>query len=133
MGYMFLPWKRYFDFSGRSRRMEFWMFVLLSAVFGAIFGAFVGGSMGWAASHNMEPTAGFWILCVLFYLLIFVLFGIPGIALGVRRLHDQDKSGWLYLLNFVPIANFYILFLMFMPGTVGPNQYGPDPKQVPIV
>ena len=47
---------------------------------------------------------------------------IPAIAVSVRRMHDQDRSGWWIL---VPIAN--IIFL-FIDGTRGPNRFGPDPK-----
>ena len=48
---------------------------------------------------------------------------IPSIALAVRRMHDNDKSGWWIL---VPIYN--IIVIWFMEGTRGPNRFGPDPK-----
>jgi hypothetical protein len=47
---------------------------------------------------------------------------IPAIAVAVRRMHDQDRSGWWILC---PIAN--IIFL-FIDGTPGTNRFGPDPK-----
>ena len=51
------------------------------------------------------------------------------LAQGVKRLHDLDKSGWLILLMFVPIVNaLFGLYMLFADGTVGPNQYGEDPK-----
>jgi len=61
---------------------------------------------------------------------------IPSIAVGVRRLHDRDMSGWWYLGLFVgmiiPLVNFIaaiaFLVLMLLPGTPGPNRFGPDPK-----
>jgi uncharacterized membrane protein YhaH (DUF805 family) len=47
----------------------------------------------------------------------------------VRRLHDQDKSGWLILLSFIPyIGGLILLVLMLIDGTPGANRYGPDPK-----
>ncbi len=52
---------------------------------------------------------------------------LPGIAVGVRRMHDVNKSGW-YLL--IPLYN---LILACTPGTVGPNEYGADPKEQPEV
>lgn len=121
MEWMLLPLKRYADFSGRSRRMEYWMFqlgiliayialVIVAAVFGAIsetLGSLVVG-LGLAVIG---------LGCI-----------VPSIAVGVRRLHDQDKSGWLMLLAFVPIASIVLLVFMFLEGTSGPNQYGEDPK-----
>ena len=69
---------------------------------------------GVSASANF--TGG--TITTIFILLILV----PGLAVAVRRVHDQDKSGWFVL---VPIYN---LILMFLEGTRGPNQFGPDPK-----
>lgn len=63
-------------------------------------------------------------------LLIVFLLGtiVPAIAVQVRRFHDQDKSGWFVLLNFIPfIGGLIVLVMMCMEGTPGPNQYGPDP------
>ncbi len=47
---------------------------------------------------------------------------IPMIACQIRRMHDQDRSGWWIL---VPIAGFIFLFI---EGTKGDNRFGPDPK-----
>ena len=53
---------------------------------------------------------------------------IPGLAVQVRRLHDQDLSGWLVLVNLVPyLGALVMLVLMCIKGTNGENQYGPDP------
>ena len=50
------------------------------------------------------------------------------IMLGVRRLHDLEKSGWWMLLLLVPLVNlFFALYLLFFKGTEGPNEYGEDP------
>jgi uncharacterized membrane protein YhaH (DUF805 family) len=48
---------------------------------------------------------------------------IPGIAVGVRRMHDVGKSGWYCL---IPIYN---LVLACTEGTAGSNEYGSDPKR----
>lgn len=54
---------------------------------------------------------------------------IPGLAVQVRRFHDQDKSGWFILLGFIPYIGGLILFVfMCLEGTRGPNRFGPDPK-----
>ncbi len=54
---------------------------------------------------------------------------IPGLAVGVRRMHDQDKSGWWLLIAFIPIIGWIVLLVFYLTdGTRGANQYGPDPK-----
>jgi len=64
----------------------------------------------------LDPSLS--IISSLFSLAILV----PGIAAGVRRMHDVGKSGW-YIL--IPIYN---LILAFTEGDQGTNQYGLDPK-----
>lgn len=157
MHWMLLPLKRYFDFTGRSRRMEFWMFqlfVLLVNV--ALVMVFMSGFplAELAAISEAESSGGanqvppqevlamfgplFWLglaLVMLWGLFIF----IPSLAVTVRRLHDRDMSGWWYggllIASFLPIVNIFamlgflvLLVLMFLPGTPGPNRFGPDPK-----
>jgi len=61
---------------------------------------------------------------------------VPSVAVTVRRLHDRDMSGWWYLgviiVGAIPfvgfLANIPILVLMALPGTLGSNRFGPDPK-----
>ena len=120
MEWMLLPLKRYADFSGRSRRKEYWMFllgvfiaaILLSIVEGIVgLGGMVGGVYG--------P------LTVLFFLGVFV----PSLAVQVRRFHDQDKSGWFVLLGLIPIlGGLAVLIFMCLEGTRGSNRFGEDPK-----
>ena len=137
MNYMFLPLKRYADFQGRSRRLEYWLFALLNAiVLGVLYGIIIGSLAGsvtidpnTGAATGMNPAgAGFGgiVGIILFVWSLAVL--VPLLAVTVRRLHDQDKSGWLVLLQLVPIANIVLLVFMFLPGTPGPNKFGPDPK-----
>ncbi len=60
------------------------------------------------------------------------LFGLatflPSIAIGVRRLHDLDRSGWWLLLVFIPLIGAIVLLIWYCAkGTAGPNRFGPDP------
>lgn len=120
MEWMLMPLQRYADFSGRSRRKEYWMFFLLTLIVYFVL-AFIG-SMG-AAPGEMN-TIGL-ILMGIFVLGII----IPSLAVQVRRFHDQDKSGWFVLLNFIPfVGGLIVLVFMVMEGTRGENRYGPDPK-----
>ena len=69
-----------------------------------------------------------WILMGLALLWALIIF-IPNLAVTIRRFHDQDKSGWFYLLAFIPfVGGLILLVFMFLEGTRGPNRFGPDPK-----
>ena len=105
--------KRYADFNGRSSRSEYWW-----AYLGIILIAFVVGLV----SGLLGETIGGFIFLI-FYLAILV----PSIAIGVRRLHDLDKSGWFYLLALVPLVSLILLVWFCMKGTDGPNRFGTDP------
>ena len=107
-----MPLKRYTDFAGRSRRKEYWSFWLLTFIAGIVAGL-IDGMLG------MTGMVGpYGPLTALLYLGIIV----PSIACAIRRMHDQDRSGWWILF---PIVNLVFLFL---EGTKGPNRFGPDPK-----
>ena len=142
MEYMILPFKRYFEFSGRSRRKEFWMFALLnilvtSAVYVLLFASGGAGTV----FNETDPGSGAafgWLMGGFGLLLLGwgLITLIPSIAVSVRRLHDRDMSGWWYLGvivgSLIPLLNFIIVIgfivLMALPGTPGPNRFGPDPK-----
>lgn len=54
---------------------------------------------------------------------------IPSLAVSVRRLHDQDRTGWLLLLWLIPFLGWFALIvLMLLDGTPGNNRFGPDTK-----
>jgi uncharacterized membrane protein YhaH (DUF805 family) len=132
MEWMTLPLRRYADFTGRSQRQEYWMFILLSALlYVAAFVLLVifvamsepdgkKGDLGWSTGLGLGI-----VLIALLYLGLF----IPTLAARVRRFHDQDLSGWFALLGFIPNFGWIIMIIfMCMDGTAGPNRFGPDPK-----
>jgi uncharacterized membrane protein YhaH (DUF805 family) len=100
---------KYAVFTGRARRREYWYFYLFYLVFALILGGIIG------LMHLTDHTE----LITRLYQFAFLL---PILAVGVRRMHDVNKSGW-YII--VPIYN---LILACTDGTHGPNDYGPDPK-----
>lgn len=55
---------------------------------------------------------------------------LPSLAVTVRRLHDTDRTGWLVLLNCLPILNLVLLVLLCLRGTPEGNRFGPDPYSV---
>ncbi|MEL7691615.1 DUF805 domain-containing protein [Citromicrobium bathyomarinum] len=122
---MFLPLKRYADFLGRSRRMEHWMFQLGQWILFFLL-ALPLVAVG-AATDPGEQTALLDILTIPFAILWLRLV-IPNLAVTIRRLHDQDKSGWWLLINFIPFGGFVLLIFMFLDGSPGENEYGPSPK-----
>jgi len=121
MKWFLMVWQRFAEFSGRSRRMEYWMFVLFYWIILLVLGLAVAGF-----GLIKEPILG--ALCTFLCGAFGLVALIPGLSCAVRRLHDTGKSGWLVLLGLVPIANIVLLVLLALDGTPGANQYGPDPK-----
>lgn len=129
MEWMILPYRRYAEFQGRSRRREYWMFALFYTLVMIVLNALFG-------THDAVRAPGTFVygtrlvgigggVAGLFWLASLV----PGLAVSVRRLHDQDRSGWLLLLWLVPLLGWFaLLVLMCLEGTRGPNRHGPDPK-----
>lgn len=123
---------RYTDFQGRSRRSEYW-WVFLAVMIFSVVGGFLVGLLGGLAGGQLNPI-GFLLLAILGLANLAII--IPGIALMVRRFHDLDQTGWLVLvfllLAFIPLvgllASIGQIIWFAMPGTVGPNKYGADPK-----
>ncbi|MDE2042188.1 MAG: DUF805 domain-containing protein [Alphaproteobacteria bacterium] len=132
MEYMLMPLKRYADFQGRSRRKEYWMFILLQIILFIVVGIIAALLGGFSNVSAPNPTNPFSMLSGvtmgLFGILMLALI-IPSIAVQVRRFHDQNRSGWFVLLGFVPyIGGLVVLIFMLLEGTKGPNRFGEDPK-----
>ena len=127
------PLRRYTDFTWRSRRKEYWLFVLLYAALFAVASAidhllghgFPGISLHpWGVSARFEHAGPARSLVALALLL-------PSLALGVRRLHDTDRRGWWMLLAMIPVVGSLVLLILFCrEGTRGPNRYGGDPREI---
>lgn len=143
MEWMLLPLRRYADFTGRSRRKEYWMFVLLMGLIYTLVGGLMFASLMplFAAGPRPETftaasfSMAFWVEGVLLAVFTLAII-VPSVAVTVRRLHDRDLSGWWYLgvviagqIPFVgPLLNLGFLVVMCLPGTPGPNRFGEDPK-----
>lgn len=102
----------YVGFSGRARRKEYWMFMLVNILIALAIGIVEGlfGSPG--------------IIGGLYSLAVF----LPSLAVAVRRLHDTGRTGWWLLVLFIPVIGVFIyLFFMVIEGEPGDNEYGRDP------
>ena len=109
--------EHYLDFNGRARRKEYWMFVLINALISWSFSL-----LDLAIGSNV-----FFLLSVVYSLLVV----IPSLAVTVRRLHDVGKSGWFYLLIFLPIIGWIWLLVLFCTDSEhGPNKWGENPKEI---
>jgi uncharacterized membrane protein YhaH (DUF805 family) len=125
--------KQYADFSGRARRKEYWMFVLFNMIVilgGLIALSIVGTIIAIALSQSVASQSLVLCLGTIFYLYLLAVL-IPSLAVVVRRLHDVGQSGWMILVNLIPIVGGIWLFIqMLTEGDTGENSYGPDPKEI---
>lgn len=102
----------YADFNGRARRKEYWRFVLIQFVVSIVL-SIIDSIIG------IQILSGIWGLALL----------CPGVAVGIRRLHDIGKSGWWMLVALVPLLGaIYLIYLLVQDSQPGDNQYGPNPK-----
>ena len=100
----------YVNFSDRACRSEYWYWVLF-AVIGAIVTVIIDSMIGLSITYTIFALATF----------------LPGLAVGIRRLHDLDRSGWWILLFLIPLIGAIILIIWFCSkGTDGPNRFGAD-------
>ncbi|PID29866.1 MAG: hypothetical protein CSB55_00985 [Candidatus Cloacimonadota bacterium] len=114
--------KNYANFNGRARRKEYWMFTLFNSIFGIII-FIIDNAVG---SGFMEGSS-MGILSLIYALAVL----IPGLAVTIRRLHDIDKSGLMWFIGLIPlIGGIWLFILTVIPGTQGPNRFGPAPKEI---
>jgi len=144
MHWMILPLKRYADFEGRSRRMEYWMFQLLNIIVSIVLAgpfafAVISADLAAGGQPVDEPLAAMGALgfaSIGLYGLYVLAIICPAIAVTVRRFHDRGLSGWwvlgLTLGGMIPFIGFLASIASFiitlLPGDQGTNRFGPDPK-----
>ncbi|MFA6662112.1 MAG: DUF805 domain-containing protein [Bacilli bacterium] len=140
----------YFNFKGRARRKEYWMFILYNLIFSIII-ILVENMLNWNFKITIGefPELQIGIISTIYSLFILT----PSLAVMTRRLHDTGKSGfWIFLL-FAPYLSFifyfnnsifnviysattlvtYFIFIRFLLTNSSPeiNKYGKNPKEVP--
>jgi uncharacterized membrane protein YhaH (DUF805 family) len=111
--------KKYAVFSGRARRKEYWIFILINIVISIVLIA-IDYLIG-----TFDPQTGAGVLQGLYSLAVL----IPSLAVTVRRLHDTGRTGWWILIGLIPvIGGIVLLIFMVLDSERGVNQYGPNPK-----
>jgi len=113
--------KKYAVFSGRSRRAEYWYFVLVNLIVVIVL-SLIDTLLGtFNVVQGVGLLSGIYGLAVL----------IPSLAVTVRRLHDIDRTGWWIFINLIPLIGTIVLLVFAVTdGTPGSNRYGPNPKEV---
>lgn len=148
-----------FGFNGRINRGKYWLAVL---IYMAVWTTFIAGSLVWLGGLNFDnllSLAGAGLMIWLIGFILLVAGTWSGLAVGVKRLHDRDKSGWWILLFWLgpsilgswptaapDLGGGFILALAAgalgiwafvelgcLRGTSGPNRYGPDPLGNPAL
>lgn len=105
----------FFAPGSRVNRLRYWAHITLG-----FYAVIAVGLVAGLLSAAVSPTVGI-VIGGLAYLGFFVF----SVIVGIQRLHDLDKSGWLWLLNFIPLVNLYVVILViFFPGTQGENRFG---------
>ena len=109
--------QQYADFMGRARRSEYWYFVLFNMI------------VSFVITFVVTLIAGSSVGTIIGYLYALGVF-IPSLAVGVRRLHDAGKSGWYYLVGFIPLIGWiWLLILLCKDSQPGTNEWGVNPKE----
>ena len=110
--------QKYVDFSGRARRSEYWYFFLFGVIVSVVAGIIDGilGTRGAAGGTGLVGAIASLALL------------LPGLGVGVRRLHDTGRSGWWLLIALVPLVGAIVLIVFFVQDSQAENQYGPNPK-----
>ncbi len=131
----FITWKNYYidqmrasgmkelylSFSGRINRKKYCLGMIPLLIIG-VAAAVIDGITG-----NVVVRLGP-VVYGPFQLLSMAVLLVPGLALGIKRLHDRNRIGWFIVLAYVPVVNIWIgIELLFLKGTKGQNEYGDDP------
>jgi uncharacterized membrane protein YhaH (DUF805 family) len=116
--------KKYTVFNGRAGRPEFWWFTLANVIVDIVLAIVGAAILGASRGRALTELYGLAVL-------------LPSLGVGIRRLHDTDRSGWWILLILIPLIGWIVLIVLYaLRGTAGPNRYGqrrPSPRPEDVV
>jgi len=107
MDYFINALKKYADFSGRARRKEYWMFILIYMIISIVLSIF-----------GLDVISGLVALGLL----------VPSLSIAARRLHDTGRSGWWQLIVLIPLIGAIVLIIFLAQDGHDENSYGVNPK-----
>ena len=111
--------KKYADFSGRSRRKEYWFFVLFGFLINIVLAVIDVKSGTLIRGAGLGLLGGLYVLATI----------VPSWAVAVRRLHDTNRTGWWLLIGFIPLIGTIVLIVFLASDSNSEsNEYGPNPK-----
>jgi uncharacterized membrane protein YhaH (DUF805 family) len=109
---------------GRISRSTYWLKYFVPVLF--VFLVLSAGSP-YQFQFQLNSALGVLGVLTILVLILFIALVIWGfIAVGVKRYHDLDKSGWWLLISLIPVIGEIWVFieLGFRPGSIGPNRFG---------
>ena len=107
-----LAFKNAFVYTGRASRSAYWWYALATFIVYVILNLILVRALGGGAG------------VALYYLLVLASI-VVSLPLGVRRMHDINRSGWWLLIGIIPIVGGIVLLVFAcLPGTPGPNRFG---------
>lgn len=120
MNYYLLALKGYAIFRGRSRRAEYWYFVLVHVII--VTACIVADTLLGLNFEEMNSGP----ITAIYGLLTF----LPQLAVSIRRLHDTGRSGWWILIGFTIIGAIPLIIWYATDSQAGNNKFGANPKQI---
>lgn len=115
-----LSWGQlWFSPDGRATRFDYWVRYTVPYVIGLFIAMSVDGALGTGNQGGAGAIKLLYVLAALW----------PAIAVGIKRCHDRDRSGWFLLVGLIPIVGgiWLLIDLGFLRGTAGPNRFGANP------
>lgn len=118
----------YLDFSGRARRRQYWLFMLINGLITLILALPLLAQTVTAPDPATYSPSGIGLISLAASSLYSLATLLPSLAVAVRRLHDTGRSGWWYLLFLIPIGSLVLLIFYVLDSQPGANKWGPNPK-----
>ena len=113
--------QKYFDYSGRATRREYWFFSLFTIVFSFSIGIIAGISDSYVSGSFFSFISGVFLLVIT----------LPSYTVAVRRLHDTNRSGWMLLISFIPLLGIlWVVILLSFASDKGTNRFGENPQRI---
>jgi len=118
-----------FSFDGRMRRSHWWAIRVVATVILCVLLFLAVGVLA-AVFRPPQSNAAGGIALIAAGLPALVAYLWVYLATSVKRLHDQDLTGWIAVLFFIPYVGSFAAFIVLgcLDGTKGPNRFGPSEK-----